>query len=135
MEQENKTDDGVQEAQVIPLEENGEQESLQNEEEALEPKRKRSKADYYVEIALFLILGVLVGVAIKNEAVKKITIGHDDYMMKVARQDYSLNQIQADLLKKKMEAEEEQKNQPSSGTPEEEGVLPQEGQSSGEPQN
>ena len=45
-----------------------------------EPKKNRSrKTDFYIELALFLILGVLIGIAIKTEAVKRITIGFDDY--------------------------------------------------------
>ena len=32
-------------------------------------KFKKRKTDYYIELALFLILGLLIGIAIKTEAV------------------------------------------------------------------
>lgn len=60
---------------------------------------KRKKREYYAELVLFLALGVLVGIAMKTEAIKKITIGFDDYKMKIDRQDYNINQFQKDLSK------------------------------------
>lgn len=68
------------------------------EEEELKPKKK-NKTDFYIELALFLILGILIGIAIKTEATKKITIGFNDYKMKIMKQDYDINKLQADLTK------------------------------------
>ena len=67
-------------------------------------KFKKRKTDYYIELALFLILGLLIGIAIKTEAVKRVTIGFDDYKMKMMKQDYDVNKIQSDLIKKSNEA-------------------------------
>ncbi|MFA6047838.1 MAG: hypothetical protein WCV59_05185 [Parcubacteria group bacterium] len=65
---------------------------------------KRGKRDYYIELALFLILGILLGVAIKTEAVKKVTIGFNDYKMKIMNQDFDINKLEKDALAKQMEA-------------------------------
>ncbi|HLN18703.1 MAG TPA: hypothetical protein VK255_00860 [Patescibacteria group bacterium] len=65
--------------------------------------KKRNKRDYYIELVLFLILGVLLGVAIKTEAVKRITIGYNDNQMKMMNQDYNIEKMQKDLLAKQME--------------------------------
>lgn len=66
------------------------------------------KRDFYVEMALFLILGVLIGIAVKNEAGKRITIGYDDYRMKLGQQHYNINKLQTDLIKKQSVSAEEQ---------------------------
>jgi hypothetical protein len=46
-----------------------------------------------VNFILILILGFLVGVAVKTEAKKRITIGYNDYLVTEMKQDF-------DLLKK-----------------------------------
>jgi hypothetical protein len=65
---------------------------------------KRGKKDYYIELVLFLILGILLGVAIKTEAVKRVTIGFNDYKMKTMSQDFDINKLQKDMLAKQIEA-------------------------------
>jgi hypothetical protein len=71
---------------------------------------KRGKRDYYIELVLFLILGILLGVALKTEAVKRVTMGYNDYKMKIMSQDFDVNKLQKDMLAKQMEAaKEEQK--------------------------
>jgi hypothetical protein len=67
-------------------------------------KNEPSKKDFYIELALFLILGVLIGIAVKTEANKRITIGYNDYKMKMGIQQYSINKLQADLIKKQNDA-------------------------------
>lgn len=69
--------------------------------------KKNKKMDFYIELALLFILGVLIGIAVKTEASKKVTIGFDDYQMKLSKQDFNINQLQFDLIKK---AAEEAKN-------------------------
>jgi hypothetical protein len=68
-----------------------------------EEKPKKKKYDFYIELALFLILGILIGIAVKTEAAKKITIGFDDYKMKIMRSDFDINKIEKDILKKQAE--------------------------------
>lgn len=73
---------------------------FEKEEEALEEKPKKGKYDFYVELGLFLILGILIGIALKTEAVKRITIGYDDYKMKIMKSDFDINKIEKDILQK-----------------------------------
>ncbi len=61
-------------------------------------KLRKRRHDLYIELALFFILGILIGVAVKNEAVKKVTMGFDDYKMKTFAQDYDLNALQVKVL-------------------------------------
>lgn len=68
-----------------------------------EENERRSRRDYYIELALFLILGILLGVALKTEAAKRITMGYNDYKMKIMSQDYNIEKIQKDVLAKQIE--------------------------------
>jgi len=61
---------------------------------------KNKKMDAYIEFALIFILGILVGIAVKTEANKRITIGFDDYQMKLAKQDFNINNLQFEVAKK-----------------------------------
>ncbi|MDQ1283988.1 MAG: hypothetical protein QG620_336 [Patescibacteria group bacterium] len=76
-------------------------------EETEKAPRKKRKMDFYVELVLFLILGILIGVAVKNEAAKRLVIGYDDYKMKIARQDYDINKLQAEVIEKNAEAQKQ----------------------------
>ncbi len=76
---------------------------LVEKKETIGVKRKKSKVEFYIELFLFFVLGVLLGIAIKTEARKKITIGFDDYKMKIKKQDYNINQIQNDLIQKQIQ--------------------------------
>jgi hypothetical protein len=87
-----------------------------------EPKKK-GRSDFYIELALFLILGVLLGIAAKTEASKKITIGYNDYQMAIMKNDYNFNKMQADLADKRAE-EEMQQMEEEMGT-EEQGNVPE----------
>jgi len=65
-----------------------------------EKSEQKKKTDLYIELALFLVLGILIGIAVKTEAVKRITIGFDDYKMKFYAQNYDLNKMQDEQIKK-----------------------------------
>jgi|WetSurMetagenome_2_1015567.scaffolds.fasta_scaffold336332_1 hypothetical protein len=88
MEEENKIQDG---------------EIISSEEPVKEIKRKRKRTDLYIELVLFFILGILIGITLKTEAEKRITIGYNDYQMSINKQDYNINQLQNDLVKKSAE--------------------------------
>lgn len=60
---------------------------------------QKTKTDFYVEIALILILGFLVGIAVKTEAEKRITMGFDDYKLNFSGQNYSINKLETELVK------------------------------------
>lgn len=57
----------------------------------------------YFELALFFILGVLIGIAIKTEAVKRVSIGFNDYKMKVVEQDYDFSLLEKKLAERQQE--------------------------------
>lgn len=83
-------------------------EILEPERVSEAPKKNRKKRyDFYIELILFLILGVLLGIAVKTEAVKKITIGFDDYKMNIKKQDYDINQLQNNLLQKQIQSNQD----------------------------
>ncbi len=70
--------------------------------EKIETERNK-KMDVYIEFALIFILGILIGIAVKTEANKKITIGFDDYQMKLSKQDFNINNLQFEVAKKNVE--------------------------------
>lgn len=43
-----------------------------------------------INFILILILGFLVGVALKTEAKKRVTIGYNDYLVSEMKQDFDL---------------------------------------------
>ncbi|MFC1756333.1 hypothetical protein ACFLY1_00085 [Patescibacteria group bacterium] len=58
------------------------------------------KKNYKVELILFLVLGFLIGIVIKTEAGKRVTMGFDDYKIAALHQDYDLNKVQKELTEK-----------------------------------
>jgi hypothetical protein len=101
--------------------ENETQEAVTEEvktEEAPETPKKKKRTDLVIELALFFILGLLIGIAVKTEASKTITIGYNDYMMKIHSQGYDINKLQIDLAKKSAGADTSgEETAPAEGTP------------------
>ena len=94
-----------------------------NEAEILEPERvleepkedpKKKKYDLYIEFVLLFILGVLLGIALKNEAARRVTIGFDDYKMNIMKSDFDINQIEKNILEEQEQQNQDQ-NQDSNG--------------------
>ena len=56
-------------------------------------EKSKSGQDVAIEVALFLILGFLIGFTIKTQATRTMTIGFDDYKIKESRQAYDLDAI------------------------------------------
>ena len=71
------------------------------------------KKNIYLELALFLILGFLLGIVIKTEASKRITIGFNDYQIGAYGPAYDINQLQKDI--NKQQAEEKAKAESNQG--------------------
>lgn len=99
--------------------ENNEPEKIQ-EAQVSEPEKiseptvtrvRKKKREFLVELFLFFILGVLIGIAVKTEALERITMGYEDYKMKIGKQDYGINQIQKDLATENA-ASQEAKTEP-----------------------
>jgi hypothetical protein len=97
--EENKIQDGETFEEI-------ESEKLQEEDIA-----KKSKPGFRSRLVLIFILGLLIGIAVKTEALKKITIGYDDYLMKIRMQSYNINGIQAELQKAREKSEKTQEQQ------------------------
>jgi len=72
---------------------------------------KQGQGNPYIEKALILILGILIGIAVKTEALEKITIGFDDYLMSYHEQSYDLNKMQDEQIEKMMEKQESQEEE------------------------
>lgn len=66
-------------------------------------RAKKKKREVVFEFALFLVLGILIGVTIKTEAVKKITIGFNDYQIESNKERYDIASIKAGLEQKAIE--------------------------------
>jgi len=130
-----------------PTENTADASEFKIEDEAAEApkKEKRSrKYDFYIELALFLVLGTLIGIAVKTEAQKSITIGFDDYKMKIFKQDYDINQLQADQDKQSAAAANQQPTDnsqpggqtgPDQGVPSQDGSAPDDNSASPAPDN
>lgn len=93
MDEENKIQDG---------------EVVFEDEAQTETRKKKRRNDLYIELVLFFILGVLIGITLKTEALKRITIGYSDYQMEIKSQDYDINKLEADLIKKATEEDTSQ---------------------------
>ena len=65
--------------------------------ESLEDIEKKKKREVVFELALFLILGILLGITIKTEAVKRITIGFNDYKIVDGKQGYNFQEMENKL--------------------------------------
>ncbi|NTV40825.1 MAG: hypothetical protein HGA61_00950 [Candidatus Moranbacteria bacterium] len=66
--------------------------------QSVEDLAKKRKRDLIFELSLFFILGILIGITIKTEAVKKITIGFNDYQIPVKVDRYDVSQLKRNLL-------------------------------------
>lgn len=96
-------DNKVQEAEIVP-------ENITMEKQPLEKKSK-----FRNKLMLIFILGFLIGIALKIEALKKITIGYNDYLMDIKPQNYDINKMQADLSKRIAEEMQAQDAQNEAG--------------------
>lgn len=95
-----------QENWEILQEENLSQSSL--DEKEAEKKRKK---EVIFELALFLILGFLIGITVKTEAVKRVTMGFNDYQVSVTK-NYNISEIKKELVAKMAEQQIEAQAQP-----------------------
>lgn len=80
-------------------------------ENEAENKDKAKQENPHVEKFLILILGILIGITLKTEAIKRITIGFDDYLMKYYEQSYDLNKMQDEQIQKMIEEQEVQESE------------------------
>jgi len=65
--------------------------------ESKEAAAKRERREAIFEMALFLVLGILLGITIKTEAAKRITIGFNDYKIANGKNSYNIEDIKKNL--------------------------------------
>lgn len=109
MDEENKIQDG---------------EVVFEDEAQAETRKKKRRNDLYIELVLFFILGILIGITLKTEALKRITIGYNDYQMEAKIQDYDINKLEADLAKEGAEENASQEEENLEGSEEMENQNP-----------
>ncbi len=90
--------------------EEGPVEEKEEDVESEERIYKNKRADFYIELGLILILGILVGIAVKTEADKKITIGFSDYLIKQVPNAYNINQMEAQLVQEQSQTQSQAQN-------------------------
>lgn len=76
------------------MEEIKKKEEIQEEE-----KNPVKKIDFRFEIALFFILGFLLGIVIKTEASKRVTIGFNDNEIASVKQAFNFEKIKEEIAK------------------------------------
>ncbi len=64
-----------------------------------------------INYLLIFILGFLVGVAVKTEARKRITIGYDDYLVSQMKQDFDLMKSQVSRASSDKSSANEESNE------------------------
>ena len=74
-------------------------EKMENAEDLI----KKKKRDFVFELTLFFILGILIGITVKTEAAKKITIGFNDYQIPAKAQRYNIAELKSNLLRQAAE--------------------------------
>ncbi len=75
----------------------------ENKEEENYPKKRM---DFRFELALFFILGFLLGVVIKTEASKRVTIGFNDNEIISVKQAYDFEKIKKEIAEKKADSQQ-----------------------------
>ncbi|OGI17659.1 MAG: hypothetical protein A3J63_02570 [Candidatus Moranbacteria bacterium RIFCSPHIGHO2_02_FULL_40_12b] len=73
--------------------------------ESLQPElpieiEELKKKNFKINLALYLIMGILLGVIVKTEAMKRVVVGFDDYKLAGIRRDYDINKLEKDLIEK-----------------------------------
>ena len=81
-------------------------------EESEEDLAKKKKREVIFEMVLFLVLGILLGITIKTEAVKRITIGFNDYNIVNGKNAYNITDMK-NRLDQQAEAAQQQVQQQS----------------------
>jgi len=64
----------------------------------------KEKRDFKIELFLIFILGALLGITVKTEAAKRITIGFNDYKINAAADSYNVSEIKKKLVEESTSA-------------------------------
>lgn len=76
---------------------------------------KKKKKDLIFELTLFFILGLLIGITVKTEAVKRITIGFNDYQIPAKTQRYDVAELKRNLVQQAAREQEASSDQQTTG--------------------
>jgi len=76
-----------------------------------EKETDKKRSDVLFELVLVFVLGFLLGVTIKTEAAKRVTIGFNDYKVIQQKQAYDFDLIKAEAEAEQKAAQEEQNSQ------------------------
>ncbi len=102
--------------EIIIETENEKEKTSKDQQPEIEPTNpsevlKKKKRDLFFELTLFFILGALIGITLKTEAVKKITIGFNDYQIPAQTVRYDVAELKRNLLQKAAEQQQQQQQQ------------------------
>lgn len=78
--------------------------------EEINDDKKENKKNYRTEIVLIFIIGLLLGIMIKAESLKKVSIGFSDYKVTGGAQGYDLDGIEERMLEESKAQQEEAAN-------------------------
>lgn len=92
--------------------------------ETAEVIEKKKRREVIFEMALFFVLGILLGVTIKSEAMKRITIGFNDYQITKIMQSYDIADLKKNLNDKLTKQQDEQQAVQQSTSPTPDGQEP-----------
>lgn len=90
----------------IETDEEEEKSSIEKDIESDEVLEKKKRREVVFEMALFLMLGILLGITIKTESVKRITIGFNDYQIVKPAESYDIDALKKSLDEQIIEQEE-----------------------------
>lgn len=93
-----------------------EQDFLENESESQNDQvseNAKRKKEYTFELVLFFILGTLLGITFKSEAVKKITIGFNDYQVESNKPGYDVGRMEKALVQEAIRQQQAAQQQQS----------------------
>lgn len=66
--------------------------------------------NYHTEIILIFIIGLLLGIMIKAESLKRVSIGFSDYRVTGGSQGYNLDEIEKKMIEESKQQQEAQEN-------------------------
>lgn len=100
----------IQDAEISEVKVDSENGDDSNSNENLNVDSNSTEKSYRTEMILILIIGLLLGIMIKAEALKSLSIGFSDYRVKGGKQGYDTVAIEKKMKEeaelKKAEAEE-----------------------------
>jgi uncharacterized membrane protein YcjF (UPF0283 family) len=105
-EQEKKFEEENELEMLVEIEDDEQQQPMENEMQRAGKKRR----ELIFELSLFFVLGILLGITIKTEAVKRVTMGYNDYQINKSAQRYDVGELKRVMQEKIAEQQAAQKS-------------------------